>query len=227
MNFRELTENEALKVPFKKELVEKPKLLVSDKLNTYFDVAKEYALKFSSDIHHIVASIIISNEWKILWMWTNSSFYHENNWCRRKDKEWKALYKSWEWYDVCPGCNPETSHSELLAIRNTFLFKILEIVKNKKDIKEKYWEIIKDLDNWISWNNLVSKIDYKEFMDFIKNILWENEFLQIYSEIEEKLNNSTLYMFWHYWACETCWNNCKKYWIKNIIVQKEAFNLHR
>lgn len=225
MNYRKLTQEEAKNVSFKNELTQKPQLLVLDWTNEYFDVAKKYADKFSSDPIHKLSSIIIKVD-KIIWIWTNSSHYHEKQWCRRKDENNKPIYKSGEWYDKCPWCNPETSHSELLAIRNTFLREILDNLKEDKKVLEIYKELIDETNKWIYNSNIVSKVNYNDFMPTIKNIIWEEKFNVINQKIEEKLKDSTLYLFWHYWACETCWNNCKNYWIRNIIVQKEAFYLH-
>ena len=165
--YRKLNTQESEMVSYKKELTEKPQLLVLDWTNNYFEIWKEYAEKYSSDPVFKLASIIVKDD-IIIWKWSNISTFHEKNWCNRKDKNWKSMYKSWEWYEKCSWCNPKTSHSEPNSI--------------KRCIKE--------------WN-------------------------------EKKLKGSILFLYWHFWPCPSCWEYCKKYWIKNIIVQKSAFDLHR
>lgn len=226
MNYNILTKEEGEMIPFKNQIILKPQLLVLDWTNKYFDIAKKYANTFSSDTTHKLSSIIVKID-ETIGIWTNSSDYHEKEWCRRKDENGKSLYKSGEWYDKCLWCNPETSHSELLAIRNTFLHEILNNLKEDKNVLKIYKDLVEESKKWIYNSNLVLKVDYNEFMSTIRSIIWEEKFNIINKKIEEELKGSTLYLFWHYWACETCWNNCKKYWIKNIIVQKSAFTLHK
>ena len=167
MNYRKLNKQESSMISYKKELTEEPYLLVLDWTNKYFKIGEEYAEKYSSDEFFKLASIIVKN-WEIIWKWSNISTFHKEFWCKRKDKNWNSLFKSWEWYDICPWCNPKTSHSEPDAINNA--------IKN--------------------WN--------------IDKIKW-----------------ATLFLYWHFWACPSCWNTCKKYWIKEIIVQKRAFDKNK
>jgi len=99
--YRKLNVRETIMVSYKKELTEKPQLLVLDWTNIYFDIWKKYAEKYSSDPVFKLASVIVKDD-KVIWMWSNISTFHEENWCNRKDLYWKSLYKSWEWYEVCP-----------------------------------------------------------------------------------------------------------------------------
>lgn len=151
--YRKLNVQESSMVSYKKELTEKPQLLVLDWSNEYFDIWKDYAEKHYNEI---------------IWMGSNVSKFHEENWCNRKDVNWKSLYKSWEWYDICPWCNPKTSHSEPDSI-----------------------------DDCIKKGNL------------------------------DKLKDSTLFLYGHFWPCPNCWETCREYWIKNIIVQEKSFHLHK
>jgi hypothetical protein len=172
--------------------------------------------------------VIVNEVWKIIWIWTNSSEYHKKFWCRRKDKNWNSLYKSGEKYELCPGCNPKTSHSESLAIKNIIIWNFLDKLKNNKQILEKYSDIISKMNLWIFETNLIEDINnidsFENFLENIKTIIWEEEFEKKYKEIKTKINGSILFLYWHFWACPDCWNYVKNFWIKNIIVQKEAFN---
>ncbi len=235
MLVRELNEQEAEMVSNKKELTEKPQLLVLDWTNKFFEIWKKYAQKFSSDKYFMLASVIVKNtekwfdEKNIIWIWTNSSDFHEKFLCKRKDKNWKSLYKSGEKYEFCPWCNPKTTHSESLAIRNTFVQIFLEKFQNNKKVFKKYSKQIKKLKNWIFLNNFIAEINFEEFVEDFKKKLWKEIYDREYSKIKEKIKNSTIFLYWHFWACPTCWNYCKDYDIKNIIVQKNAFekNLER
>ncbi len=227
MNYRKTNSKEAEMVACKRELTEKPQLLVLDWTNKFFEIWEKYALKFSSDKHFMLASVIVKDD-KIIWIWTNSSDYHEKYWCRRKDEKWKSLYKSGEKYELCPWCNPKTAHSEPLAIKNIFVFNFLESFKDNKKILEKYSKQIKKLDFWIFETNFIWDIDdkeiFEEFLENIKEIVWEKEFEEKYKQIVDLIKDSTIFLYWHFWACHSCWHYSKDFWIKNVIVQKKVFD---
>lgn len=164
--YRRLNAQESDMISYKRELTEKPQLLVLDWTNKYFEIGKQYCEEKSSDPVFKLASIIVKDN-EVIWKWSNISKFHEEHWCNRKDVHWNSLYKSGEWYEKCPWCNPKTSHSEPDAI-----------------------------------NDCMKKGDW------------------------DKLKDSTLFLYWHFWPCPSCWDFCKKHWIKNIIVQSSAFQLH-
>lgn len=227
MVFRELKIDEKEMVPFKDELIEKPKLLVSDSSNEYFDIGVKYASKFSSDPSHKLASIIVKNG-VIIGIGTNSSEYHEKYGCRRKDENGKSLYKSGEGYDVCPGCNPKTSHSELIAIRNSIIFKLFEESINNEKVVQKYGKFIDQIVNGRENTNFMHDIDnYELFLTDMENLMGKKNYNIVYSNVQDQLKGSTLYLYGHYWACETCWNNCKNFGIESIIVKSESFGEYR
>lgn len=227
MTLRNLTKEEMNMVPFKRELMEKPKLLVSNSTNKYFDIGIKYANKFSSDPTHKLASIIVKDD-KIIGVGTNSSKYHEKYGCRRKDENGKSLYKSGDGYEVCPGCNPKTSHSELIAIRNSIIFKLFEESIQNEKVVEKYISFINQISKGRTGTNFMHKIEnYELFLKDMENLMGKKNYEVAYSHVENQLKGSTLYLYGHYWACETCWNNCKNFGIESIIVKEEFFEEHK